>query len=150
MRRTHLRRVIPTERARLYHALLDPALLPRWKVPDGMTLAVHEFDVREGGRLRISLTYTDRTSSGKTTAHTDTYRGTFLQLRENELIVEEDEFETTDPSIAGPMTITIRLSDHPQGTELDATHAPVPPGISLADNELGWTMALDKLAALVS
>lgn len=37
-----------------------------------MTSRVHEFDVREGGRFRISLTYDEPTGTGKTTAHTDT------------------------------------------------------------------------------
>jgi uncharacterized protein YndB with AHSA1/START domain len=150
IRRTHIRRLVPADRARLFRTLLDPALLPQWKVPDGMTLTVHDYDAREGGQIRISLTYTDAAPNGKTTAHTDTYRGTFVELRENELIVEEDEFETADPSVAGPMIITIRLCDQPGGTELVATHEPVPPGISLADNDLGWNMALDKLTALVT
>ena len=41
-------------------------------VPDGMTSQVHEFDAREGGAFRISLTYDTPTGIGKTTAHTDT------------------------------------------------------------------------------
>ncbi|MDB4887875.1 MAG: Activator of Hsp90 ATPase 1 family protein [Gemmatimonadetes bacterium] len=149
MRRTEVRRVIHAGRARLYQALLDPALLAQWKVPHGMTLTVHEFEPREGGRLRISLAYDDHAPAGKTSAHTDTYRGRFVRLIPDELIVEEDEFETTDPAVAGAMTITIRLLDCPGGTELVASHEPVPPGVSLADNERGWNMALDKLSALV-
>lgn len=35
------------------------------------------------------------------------------------------------------------------GTDLHATHEGLPPGVSPADNELGWTMALAKLAAIV-
>jgi uncharacterized protein YndB with AHSA1/START domain len=148
VRRTEIRRPIPIDRPRLYEMLLDPALLPRWKVPDGMSLTVHEYDAREGGRLRISLTYDDPASQGKSAERTDTYRGRFARLVPNELIVEEDEFETTDAAFGGPMTITIRLADQPGGTELVATHEPVSPGIALADNELGWNMALDKLTEL--
>lgn len=148
MRRTEIRRFIPIDRARLYEILLDPSLLPRWKVPDGMSLTVHEYDAREGGRLRISLVYADPESKGKSAERTDTYHGRFVRLVPNELIVEEDEFETTDADVGGPMTITMRLSDRPGGTELVASHEPVPPGVSLADNELGWNMALDKLTAL--
>ncbi len=87
MRRTETRRLIRIDRARLYQTFLDPVLLPRWKIPDGMTLTVHDYEPREGGRLRISLTYTDSTSSGKTTAHTDTYCGRFVRLVRDELIV---------------------------------------------------------------
>lgn len=40
-----------------------------------MTSAVHEFDAREGGSFRVSLTYDAPEATGKTTAHTDTYHG---------------------------------------------------------------------------
>jgi len=35
------------------------------------------------------------------------------------------------------------------GTEVVGQHDGLPPGVSRADNELGWRMALRKLAALV-
>jgi uncharacterized protein YndB with AHSA1/START domain len=41
----------------------------------------------------------------------DTNHGHFVQLVPNERLVEVDEFETTDPTIRGEMTITITLSD---------------------------------------
>jgi hypothetical protein len=66
------------------------------------------------------------------------------------LVVEADEFETADPALRGEMRITIALADAGEGgTQLAAVHEGVPPGVSAADNELGWRMALDKLAALV-
>ena len=60
-----------------------------------------------------------------------------------------DEFETADPALRGEMTITIRLADDDGGTKLLAVHEGLPPGVSPADNEAGWQMALAKLAALV-
>jgi hypothetical protein len=36
------------------------------------------------------------------------------------------------------------------GTDLLAVHENLPPGLSTADNEIGWTMALDKLTVLVA
>jgi uncharacterized protein YndB with AHSA1/START domain len=68
----------------------------------------------------------------------------------NELIVEVDEFESDDPALRGEMTITIALADAAGGTDLVATHEGLPSAVSLADNETGWNMALDKLAALVT
>jgi uncharacterized protein YndB with AHSA1/START domain len=68
----------------------------------------------------------------------------------NELIVEVDEFETDDPALRGEMTITIALADAAGGTELVATHDGLPAAVSLTDNETGWNMALDKLAAFVA
>jgi hypothetical protein len=44
-------------RAKVYRALLDARAVATWMVPTGMTSHVHEFDAREGGSFRISLTY---------------------------------------------------------------------------------------------
>jgi uncharacterized protein YndB with AHSA1/START domain len=133
----------------VYRALLDPQAIAIWKVPKGMTSHVHEFDAREGGSFRISLTYDAPTEIGKTTAHTDTYHGRFLKLVPNEQLVEVDEFETTDPALRGEMTITIRLVDAGGGTDVLAVHEGLPSGVPATDNETGWRMALAKLAALV-
>ena len=45
-----------------------------------MTSHVHEFEAREGGSFRISLTYDAPTGTGKSAAHTDTYHGRFVKL----------------------------------------------------------------------
>jgi len=135
----------------VFAALVEPEAIVRWKVPSGMTCVVHELDAREGGRLRISLTYDDPGRSGKTVAHTDTYRGRFVELVPGERLVEADAFETTDPALQGEMTITITLADAGDGrTRLSAVHENVPPGVSLAENELGWRDALSRLAAVVA
>jgi uncharacterized protein YndB with AHSA1/START domain len=149
MSTTHITRHIQAPRARVYRALLDPDVVVRWKVPDGMTCQVHAFDAREGGAFRISLTYDEPTGTGKTTSHTDTYHGRFVKLVPNEQVVEVDEFEATDPALRGEMTITITLADAEGGTDLVAVHEGLPPGVSAADNETGWRMSLAKLAALV-
>jgi uncharacterized protein YndB with AHSA1/START domain len=146
---TRLRWHINAPRAKVYRALIDANAIARWKVPDGMTCEVHSFDAREGGTFRISLTYDAPTAVGKTTAHTDIYHGRFVKLVPNEQIVEVDEFETTDPTLRGEMTITITLVDAPGGTDLLAEHEVLSPGVSPADNETGWRMSLTKLAALV-
>jgi uncharacterized protein YndB with AHSA1/START domain len=149
MTSTSITQFIKAPREAVYRALLDPHAVARWKVPDGMSCQVHEFDAREGGALRISLTYDAPDQTGKTTAHTDTYHGRFVRLVPNEQVVEVDEFETTDPALQGEMPITITLADADGGTELTAVHDGLPPGVSPADNELGWRLSLTKLAALV-
>lgn len=149
MNSTRISRYINAPRASVYRALLDARAVAKWKVPTGMTCQVHTFDARKGGSFRISLTYDAPTGVGKTTAHTDTYHGRFVKLVPNEQIVEVDEFETADPTLRGEMTITITLVDADGGTNLVAVHDGLPRGVSPADNETGWRMALDKLAALV-
>jgi hypothetical protein len=47
------------------------------------------------------------------------------------------------------MTITYMLVDAGGGTMLTGVHENLPPGVSPADNELGTSMAIDKLAKLV-
>jgi uncharacterized protein YndB with AHSA1/START domain len=140
---------VKAPRAVVYKALLDPRAVAIWKVPTGMTCQVHEFDAREGGSLRISLSYDAPSGTGKTSARTDTYRGRFVKLVPNEQVVEVDEFETTDPAMQGEMTITITLTDAAGGTTVHGVHDGLPSGVSIADNELGWRLALEKLAALV-
>ena len=146
---TRLTRHITAPRSDVYRALLDPVAVVHWKVPPGMTSEVHEWDAREGGRLRVSLTYSGD-GVGKTTAHTDTYSGYFAELVPDQKVVEVDEFETDDPALRGPMTITVTLADAEDGgTELVAVHEGLPSGVREEDNELGWTESLTRLAALV-
>jgi uncharacterized protein YndB with AHSA1/START domain len=140
---------INAPRAAVYRALLDARAVAKWKVPTGMTSQVHEFDPREGGLLRISLTYDAPTGTGKTTARTDSYRGRFVKLVPNEQVVEVDQFETENPALQGEMTITITLVDAAGGTDLIAVHDGLPSGVPTADNELGWRSALARLTALV-
>jgi len=133
----------------VYAALIDADAISRWKVPEGMTCHVHTFEGGEGGTFRISLTYDERGEAGKTTGRTDTYRGRFVELVPNERVVEVDEFETSDPSLRGEMTVTITLTDADGGTDVLGVHEGLPPGLSISDNEAGWESALARLAALV-
>ena len=72
-----------------------------------------------------------------------------MKLVTNEQVVEVVEFETTDSAMRGEMTITISLADAAGGTDVHAVHDQLPPGLSAADNEVGWRSSLAKLAALV-
>jgi uncharacterized protein YndB with AHSA1/START domain len=148
-RTTQLTRRMLAPPHRVFEALLDARAVPAWKVPTGMRCRVHLFEPREGGRFRVSLTYEDPEPAGKTSAHTDTYAGHFERIVEAVRVVEVLAFETSDPAIAGEMRITYELVERDGGTDLTATHEQVPPGIALQDNHLGWSIALDRLAALV-
>ncbi|TXL89930.1 SRPBCC family protein [Streptomyces sp. IB2014 016-6] len=136
-------------RAVVYRALLDGDAVAKWRVPAGMSSQVHEFDGREGGRFRVSLTYDAPTDTGKSAANTDTYHGHFERLVPDERVVEVLEFETPDPALRGSMTITTTLSDVDGGTEVVLLHEGVPDTVPAADNETGQRMALDNLARLV-
>ncbi len=142
-------RHLAAPRPGVYRALIDPDAISRWKVPDGMSIVVHEHEKREGGRFRISLTY-DGAGVGKTEGSTDTYTGHYVELVQDERVVEVDEFESDDPVMSAPMTVSLTLSDDPDGgTLLVARHEGVPDRVPAADNELGWSLSLARLAALV-
>lgn len=142
-------RHIRAPRAVVYQALIDPMAVATWRVPEGMTAHVHEFDAREGGCFRVSLTYDASDATGKTGAQTDTYHGRFARLVPDEQVVEVLEFETADPELVGEMTITTTLADADGGTDVSIAYEGLPSGVSASDNEIGTRMALANLAELV-
>ncbi|WP_110078395.1 SRPBCC family protein [Actinokineospora spheciospongiae] len=149
MHSTRVSRVVNAPRAAVYRALLDPAAVARWRVPDGMTGHVHGFDAREGGAFRVSLTYDVPDGTGKSSSGTDTYRGHFAELVPGERVVEVLEFETDDPALAGVMTMTTSLAESGGATVVTIVHEGLPDSVAPADNEAGTRMALANLAALV-
>lgn len=149
MHSTRVSRHVKASRADVYRALLDADAIARWRVPSGMSSQVHEFDAREGGRFRVSLTYDAPTGTGKSASHTDTYHGHFAKLVPDEVVVEVLEFETEDPALRGTMTMTTRLTEADGGTDVLVVHEGIPDAVPAADNETGTRMALANLARLV-
>jgi len=145
---TQASRHIRAPRSAVYRALLDAGAIAQWRVPAGMSSHVHEFDAREGGLFRVSLTYDAPTGTGKSASRTDTYHGHFVKLVPDEQVVEVFEFETADPDLRGEMTMTTTLTDADGGTDVLVVHEGVPDKVPPADNETGTRMALSKLAKL--
>ncbi|MCW2932669.1 MAG: hypothetical protein JWM19_3631 [Actinomycetia bacterium] len=146
---TRVSRHVNAPRSVVYRALLDADAVARWRVPAGMTSQVHEFDTREGGTFRVSLTYDEPGEAGKSAPRTDTYHGHFAALIPDRQVVEVIEFETADPALGGTMTLTTTLTDADGGTEILVVHDGIPASVPPADNETGTRMALANLAALV-
>ncbi|MEU4822432.1 SRPBCC domain-containing protein [Actinomadura citrea] len=146
---TRVSRHVKARPSEVYRALIDADAIMTWRVPDGMTSTVHEFDGREGGAFRISLTYDAPTGTGKSSAHTDTYHGRFVELVPDERVVEVFEFEADDPALRGEMTMTTTLTEVDGGTVVLIVHDGMSDTVPAADNEAGMRMALDNLAELV-
>ena len=146
---TQVSQLVKAPRSAVYRALLDPAAVAKWRVPTGMSGHVHEFDAREGGSLRVSLTYEAPDKTGKSMAHTDSYHGHFVKIVPDKQVVEVVEFETDDPALRGAMTMTTTLTDVDGGTEVVVVHDGIPDAIPAEDNETGTRMALANLARLV-
>ncbi|MEU6179806.1 SRPBCC domain-containing protein [Streptomyces coeruleorubidus] len=137
-------------RADVYRALVSAEAIARWRVPAGMSGEVHEFDAREGGRFRVSLTSKGPDATGKSAARTDTYHGHFARLVPDELVVEVLAFEAVDPALGGTMTLTTTLTDtEGGGTDVLMVHEGIPDAVPAADNETGTRMALENLARFV-
>ncbi|HEY8620329.1 MAG TPA: SRPBCC domain-containing protein [Dermatophilaceae bacterium] len=136
-------------RSAVYRAVVDAAAIAQWRVPAGMSSHVHEFDAREGGAFRISLTYDAPSQAGKSASHTDTYHGHFVKLVPNEQVVEVFEFETANPALRGTMTMTTTLTGADGGTDVVVVHEGIPDSVPAADNEMGTRMALANLAKFV-
>jgi uncharacterized protein YndB with AHSA1/START domain len=133
----------------VYQALIDVEAVASWRVPDNMSCEVLEWDPREGGRFRVSLTYAGE-EAGKSGGHTDTYHGHFVELVPDERVVEVTEFETDDPALRGEMTMTTTIKPIAGGSVVTLRHNDVPDAVRPEDNEVGTRMALTKLAALLA
>ena len=140
---------VSAPRSAVYSALVDAAAIAQWRVPAGMSSQVHEFDSREGGTFRISLTYDAPSHAGKSAFCTDTYHGHFVKLAGNKQVVEVFEFETADPVLRGTMTMTTTLTRADGGTDVVVVHEGIPDSVPAADNEMGTRMALANLAKFV-
>src|SRR3954463_11623838 len=123
---TRISRHVNAPPSAVYQALVDAPAIAQWRVPTGMSSQVHEFDAREGGSFRISLTYDAPTGTGKSAARTDTYHGRFVKLVPNEQVVEVFEFEAVDPEFRGEMTMTTTLTATENGTEVLIVHEGIP------------------------
>ena len=142
-------RLIRAPRSAVYAALLDPDAVETWRVPDDMLARVQEWEAREGGRYRVSLTYRGEQRTGKTEGGTDAYDGRFERLVPDEQVVEVIEFDSPDPAFGGEMTLTTTLRETEEGTEVEVHHEGIPDAVAPEDNNAGTTMSLTKLAAYV-
>ncbi|MFD3593593.1 SRPBCC domain-containing protein, partial [Nocardia sp. NPDC058640] len=138
---------INAPRSTVYRLLMDGDSVAAWMMPDGMSIEVHRFEPVEGGSFSLTLTYDQPTEAGITQQH-DAYFGKFRSLVPDEQVVEVLEFVTEKPDMTGAQTITFTLADADGGTALDIVHEDVPAGLSAADNEASWQMALTKLGAM--
>ena len=139
-------RIINASLQTIYQAFVNQEAVVVWRPPVGMTGKIHEYEPRVGGRFRMSLAYTDKTTRGKTSEHEDGVHGRFLELVPNERIVELVEFESAEPRFQGEMTVVTTLTVVPDGTEVIIRCENVPWGISESDHRDGIRSTLNNLA----
>jgi uncharacterized protein YndB with AHSA1/START domain len=139
-------RVIHASPSVLYWAFLTPQSVVQWRAPKGMTGQVLAFEARMGGRFRMAFVYDDPQMRGKTSGQADVFEGEFVELIPGRRIVERITFESTDPALAGVMTIITTFTPVAGGTRVDVRIEDVPPGISETDHQAGIRSSLENLA----
>jgi uncharacterized protein YndB with AHSA1/START domain len=133
----------------VWAALVDPVAVEAWRAPEGMDCRVHEFVAVVGGPIRVTLIYQDSGQSGKSGESTDTYHGRIVALEPLRRMVEELEFETDRPEMAGRFRVETTLEERSGSTLVTISYSGLPSEVSEADNRTGSVMALDRLARLV-
>ena len=134
-----LHRVIKATPQRLYRAFLDADALAKWCPPHGFTGKAHSMDARVGGGYKMSFTNFN-------TGQSHSFGGTYLELKPNELIRYDDQFD--DPNLPGQMLVTIKLKPVLCGTELTIEQSGIPEVIPLEFCYAGWQESLQLLALL--
>ncbi len=140
--------VIDAPLDRTFDAFVNRDALEIWLPPDGMTAVFERFDPRPGGSYRLSLTYEQAPESGaKSSADTDIVEARYVEILQDERVVQEVDFVSDDPAFAGTMVMTwaVQPSDNATRVEFIAQH--VPDGISVEDHAAGMASSLENLAA---
>jgi uncharacterized protein YndB with AHSA1/START domain len=117
--------VIDAPLGRTFGAFVDRAALETWLPPAGMSAVFERFDPRPGGSYRLVLTYEQAPgSSAKSTVDTDIAEARFVEIVQDERVVQEVDFVSDDPAFAGTMvmTWTVHPSDSATRVEFIAEH----------------------------
>jgi uncharacterized protein YndB with AHSA1/START domain len=135
-----LHRVVKAAPPKVYRAFTDPVALASWIPPYGFTCTVESFDLRVGGKYRMSFT-------NFTTGKSHAWSGTYTELVPNEYIKNVETFD--DPNLPGEMTTAVTLKAVSCGTELMITQEGIPSVIPVEMCYLGWQESLERLMKLV-
>ena len=144
------RAVIKAPRAEVFAALVDEEARTVWLPPAGMSGRFSWFDARPGGGYRLTLTYDDEAAQGKSGDNTDVVEVRFVDVDEPCRLVEEADFVSHDPALAGTMTMTWSLEPTKDGTLVVITATDVPDGISSEDHSTAFASTLSNLEKYVS
>jgi uncharacterized protein YndB with AHSA1/START domain len=133
-----LERRLSAPPGRVFAALTDPAQIVHWFCPTPEhRAAVHAWDLRVGGRYRISLTH----SGGK--VHTAV--GEFREITDGRRLKKTWAWEGEPPMDS---LVTFELTPTESGTLLVLTHEGLRDEEDCRKHEQGWNGCLDQLVPL--
>jgi uncharacterized protein YndB with AHSA1/START domain len=139
---------------RIWQMWTDPALFRDWYGPGGATIPVAKMDVRVGGTRLVCMEM--QSPNGPMQMW---FTGEYSEVVENERLVytesmSDEHGNVSSPSDlgmpAGTPTMTevhVELFDIGGRTKMVLTHVGIP---SDSPGAVGWSMALDKLAASIA
>jgi uncharacterized protein YndB with AHSA1/START domain len=140
-------RIIDAPVSRVFAALVDRSALETWLPPAGMTARFERFDPRPGGSYRLVLTYMDATTVvGKSSADSDIVEARYVDIVDNDRVVQAVDFVSDDPAFAGTMTMTWAVAAVDGKSRVEIIADDVPDGISAADHAAGLASSLENLA----
>jgi uncharacterized protein YndB with AHSA1/START domain len=134
-----LHRVIKATPGKVFRAFTDPVAYAFWIPPYGFLCTVHEMEFKVGGRFKMSF-------KNFTTGHSHSFGGKFLEIKPNEFIKHNDQFD--NPDLPGEMITSIWFNEVSCGTELKIVQEGIPAVIPLEMCYLGWQESLEKLMKL--
>ena len=135
-----LERLLEASPETVYRALSDPAHLVRWYAPsDDFVVEVHEWDLRPGGRFRISMKH----RAG--TVHTPV--GVFREVVPGRRICHTWTWEG-EPVM--DTLVTLEIVAAPGGTAITLTHTGFPSAEAAGKHQEGWVGCLARLAETVT
>lgn len=134
----------------VFAALVDEEARTIWLPPAGMSGRFTWFEVRPGGGYRMTLTYDDESTLGKSGENTDVVEVRFVSVDEPRRLVEEADFVSDDPDLAGTMTMIWSLEPVDDGTLVIITATDVPDGISSQDHATAFASTLSNLDEYVT
>ena len=143
------RATIDAPPSEVFAALVDAEARTVWLPPANMSGRFDWFDARPGGGYRLTLTYDDSATRGKSMDNADVVEVRFTVIDEPRQLVEEADFVADDPNLAGTMTLTWSLDPVGRGTLVTITATDVPDGIASKDHAAAFTSTLSNLEKYV-
>lgn len=134
-----LHKVIRTSPEKIFRAFTEPAAMAAWLPPYGFVCTVQELNATEGGTYKMTF-------HNFSTGHAQSFGGTFLEIRPNEFLKYNDQFD--DPNLPGVMTTSVWMKKTMAGTELRILQEGIPDAIPIEFCYLGWQDSLDKLTRM--
>jgi uncharacterized protein YndB with AHSA1/START domain len=147
VREATIARTFDAPRELVWRAWTDPDELKRWFMPHGFTVPQCEVDLREGGRLHMTVRAPDGSESAND--------GTFEEIdAPSRLVVTTGAFHGPDgtPMLEVRNTVTFDDVDGKTDVRIHAVVTKATPELAaaLAGMDEGWLQSLDKLDAVLT